>query len=65
MVRAPWKKRDTKLHFKASGHNQNTASLQTEAVVNTALLDMFKDADITISSSAHSCSKEERSSTVL
>ena len=31
-LRASWKKGDAKQHFKALGHNQNTASFQTEAV---------------------------------
>lgn len=43
----------------------NTASFQTEAVADTAHLDMFADADITISPSAHSSREKGTSSTVL
>lgn len=43
----------------------NTASFQTEAVADTAHLDMFADADITISPSAHPSREKGTSSIVL
>lgn len=64
MVKSFMEERDAKYRSKLWATNQNTASFQTEAVANTAHLDMFKDVDVTISSSAHSSRKKGRSVTI-